>query len=127
MKLDAGRWAVVVLLSIFMLACTSIRARTEILRHDRWTVYPGAKQGVKEMGQLIRGEHAQSSKDIDSEAGWMKGIIAAILAVDLPFSTLFDTVAIPYDLYRKDNPQKFKKDRKPSDDEKPPSDLEQHR
>ncbi len=34
-------------------------------------------------------------------------MIATLLVLDLPFSTVFDTVVAPYDLYRIYNPQEF--------------------
>lgn len=121
MKFNVGKWTAVVLLSIFMLSCTSIRARTEILQNNQWGVYPGVQQDVKEMQQLAAGEHPESSKDNHSESGWMKGILATILVIDLPFSTIFDTLAVPYDLYRKYNPQKFKENHASSNSNSSPS------
>jgi uncharacterized protein YceK len=109
MKFDIGIWAVVVLMSFFMLGCSSIRARTETPEKE-WTVYPGIKQDVNETGELFSSER--------SEAGWIKGLIAAMLIADLPFSAVFDTVVAPYDLYRIYTPKHFgeasKSSRKPS-------------
>lgn len=97
MKSDIGRQAVVVFLSIFMSGCSSIRARNEIPDQE-WTVYPGVQQDVKEMGQLF-------SSGERPEPTWVKGLITSILIVDLPFSTVFDTVVAPYDLYLIYNPK----------------------
>jgi uncharacterized protein YceK len=91
MKSNIGIWAVVVLMSFLMFGCSSIRARTETPDKD-WTVYPGIQQDVKETGELFSGER--------SEPDWVKGLITAILIADLPFSAVFDTVVVPYDLYR---------------------------
>jgi uncharacterized protein YceK len=91
MKLAIGRWAVVVLMSFLMLGCSSIRARTKTPDKE-WTVYPGIRQGIKDTGELF--------SDKSSNPDWIKGVIATILIVDLPFSAVFDTVVVPYDLYR---------------------------
>jgi len=91
MKSEIGRWAVVVFMSFLMSGCSSIRARTETPDNE-WTVYPGIQQDVKETGELFSGE--------SSESDWIKGLIATILIFDLPFSAVFDTVVVPYDLYR---------------------------
>ena len=91
MKSDIGIWAVIVLTSFLMFGCSSIRARTDT--HDKeWTVYPGIQLDVNETGELFSGKR--------SEPDWVKGLIATILIVDLPFSTVFDTLVAPYDLYR---------------------------
>ncbi len=104
MKATFGRWTVFVLLSILTVGCSSIRARTDVLDDKGWTVYPGVQQDVKEIGKLARGEPLKSLNDDHSKPEWTKGMTAAILALDLPFSTVFDTVVAPYDLYRIYNP-----------------------
>ena len=91
MKSDIKIWAVVVLTSFLIIGCSSIRARTETPDKE-WIVYPGIQQDVKETGELFGGER--------TEPDWIKGVIAAILIADLPFSAVFDTFAAPYDLYR---------------------------
>ncbi|MFZ2171356.1 MAG: YceK/YidQ family lipoprotein [Methylococcaceae bacterium] len=97
MKSDIKIWAVVVLTSFLIIGCSSIRARTETPDKE-WTVYPGIQQDVKETGELFGGER--------SEPDWIKGVIAAILIADLPFSAVFDTFAAPYDLYKIYTPKK---------------------
>ena len=109
MKFGIGIWALVVFISILMSGCSSIRARTEA-SDKKWTVYPGIQQDVKETGKLFSGER--------SEPDWIKGLIAALLIADLPFSTVFDTVVAPYDLYRIYTPKSFGEAGEPS---KPPS------
>jgi len=109
MKSNVGRWAVVALLSIIMFGCSSIRARNEI-PNEKWTVYPGPKKDVEEMGEIFKGER--------TEPGWIKRLITTILIIDLPISTAFDTVVAPYDVYRIYNPEDFEKAREPS--ESPP-------
>ena len=91
MKFDIGRWAVVVFMSFLMFGCSSIRARTETPDKE-WTAYPGIHLDVKETGELFGGKR--------SEPDWIKGLIATTLIVDLPFSAVFDTIVVPYDLYR---------------------------
>ena len=91
MKFGIGIWALVLFISILMFGCSSIRARTEASDKE-WTVYPGVQQDIKETGELFSGER--------SEPDWEKGLIATILIFDLPFSAVFDTVVVPYDLYR---------------------------
>jgi uncharacterized protein YceK len=100
MKSDIGIWVVIVLMSFLMSGCSSIRARTETPDKE-WTVYPGIQQDVKETGELFSGKR--------SEPDWVKGLITAILIADLPFSTVFDTVVAPYDLYRIYTPKYFGK------------------
>ena len=91
MKFGIGIWALVLFISILMFGCSSIRARTET-PDNKWTVYPGIQQDLKESDQLINGKRP--------EPDWVKGVIAAILIADLPFSAVFDTAVMPYDLYR---------------------------
>lgn len=105
MKANTGRRVVVVLLSIIMFGCSSIRARDEIT-NEEWTVYPGPQKSIKEMGEIFSGERP--------EPRWIKGLITTILIFDLPISTVFDTVVIPYDVYRIYNPEAFKKSRSSS-------------
>ena len=102
MKSDIGRLAMVVLMSLLMIGCSSIRARTETPDKE-WIVYPGIQLDVKETGELFSGKR--------SEADWIKGLIATILIADLPFSAVFDTVVAPYDLYRIYTPQHSKEKR----------------
>jgi uncharacterized protein YceK len=109
MRSDAGRWAVVILLGAAMLGCSSIRARDEIPNKE-WIVYPGTRKDVKEMGEIFKGER--------TEPGWLQGFITTMLIIDLPISTTFDTVVVPYDVYRIYNPEDFEKAREPS--ENPP-------
>lgn len=91
MKSAIGRWITVVFISSHILACSSIRARTETPNKD-WTVYPGIQRDVKDMRGVFSGKSA--------DPGWTKGMITTLLIIDLPFSAVFDTVVMPYDLYR---------------------------
>lgn len=91
MKADIGKWTIIVLSSMLATGCSSIRARTETAA-SAWKIYPGVRQDVKEIAGIVRGESPQSA--------WLDVLVASILIVDLPFSTLFDTVALPYDLTR---------------------------
>lgn len=107
MKFNIQRWVVVVLLSILTVGCSSIRARTEERGTSAWAVYPGVQLDVAEMGKLAGGEPLPSSGANQSGPGWVKGMIGTILVFDLPFSGLFDTLVIPYDLYRIYHPEDF--------------------
>jgi len=98
MKADVGKWTVIVLLSALAAGCSSIRARTEILDNE-WAVYPGVRQDVREMDDIFSGKRPAS--------GWLNGLVTSILIFDLPFSAVFDTFALPYDIYRVRTPQKF--------------------
>ena len=91
MKLVIGKWVMIFLMSFLMLSCSSIRARTET-SDNKWKVYPGVRQDVKDFGGLF--------SDKSSDPDWIKGVMATIYTVDLPFSAVFDTVVVPYDLYR---------------------------
>lgn len=91
MKADLGKWAVVVFVTALTAGCSSIRARTEILENE-WMVYPGVRQDVKEMSDIFGGER--------SAPGWLNGLVTTVLVFDLPFSALFDTFVLPYDLHR---------------------------
>ena len=96
MKLVIGKWAMIFLMSFLIAGCSSIRARTETSNKE-WTVYPGIRQNVKDMGGLFSGK--------SSDPDWIKGVMATIYTVDLPFSAVFDTVVVPYDLYRMHTPK----------------------
>jgi uncharacterized protein YceK len=112
MKSNVGRWVVAVVLSIFLSGCSSIRARDEISGQE-WTAYPGVQQDLKETGEIFTGKR--------SEPGWIQGLIASMLIVDLPFSIVFDTLVAPYDVYRIYNPEAFEEADEPPDQ---PEDLD---
>jgi uncharacterized protein YceK len=116
MKFNTGRWATVILLSLLMLGCSSIRARTDIVdQDDKWRVYPGVRQDVNDFGTLMKGQPLKTDEE-GVQPGWINGIVGFILAFDLPFSTVFDTVVVPYDLYRIYNPEAFLKNDRASTD-----------
>jgi uncharacterized protein YceK len=96
MKLNFERWAVVVLMSVLMTGCSSIRSRTENANKE-WKLYPGVRLDVKDSVGLLSGKN--------TDPDWIKGVMAAIYSADLPFSALFDTLVAPYDLYRIYNPK----------------------
>ncbi len=106
MKNNIGKWGIIVLASALSAGCSSIRARTDVLDHKEWTVYPGVQQDVKELGEIFRGER--------QKPGWVNGEVATILILDLPFSAVFDTAATPYDLYRIYDPKDSGKARESS-------------
>jgi uncharacterized protein YceK len=108
MKSNIGKWTAVMLLSMAMLGCSSLRARTDIVdENNEWKVYPGVRQDVKEMGRIVKGRPMKPDTE-SAEPGWVRGVVAVILVLDLPFSLVFDTLVAPYDLYRIYNPQDFR-------------------
>lgn len=113
MKSDIGRWMVVVFMSFLMSGCSSIRARTETSDKD-WTVYPGIQQDIKDTGRLFGGK--------SSDPGWAKGLVTTILIVDLPLTIAFDTIVVPYDLYRIYTP-KHSREKTESHQESPQRDM----
>jgi uncharacterized protein YceK len=96
MKTNSGKYIAVVLSSLFVLGCSSIRARTDTAAAD-WTIYPGVQKDVKEIGEILSSQR--------KEPLWVKGLVTTILIADLPFTVVFDTLASPYDLYRLYTPQ----------------------
>lgn len=84
--------------------CASIRARTDVLPKQGWTVYPGAQQGAKDIGAGVNGKLPYP--------GWMHVLLVPAFVVDLPLGAVFDTLALPYDLYRINNPEDFPGTRK---------------
>ncbi len=91
MKANTGKRIVVIVLSTLIVGCSSIRARTHPPA-AQWTVYPGVRQDVREIGEIVSGQR--------EDPVWVKAMVTTILLVDLPISTLFDTLVTPYDLYR---------------------------
>ena len=91
MKLDSRKWILIVFLSYLMLGCSSIRARSEA-SYSKLTIYPGVKLDVRETEKLFSSE--------SSDPDWLKAIATVIYGVDLPFSSVFDTLIAPYDLYQ---------------------------
>lgn len=79
--------AIVVLLSLQGSGCSSLRARSEILG-ESWTLYPGVQQDLVDIDNLYSGKLQANA------------VVLPILYIDLPFSAIFDTVVLPYDLYR---------------------------
>ena len=82
-----------ILTVLFMMntGCSSIRARND-QREDQWTVYPGIKRDVADLGDAFGGKIKGDS--------WSPAVVVPILLADMPCSTAMDTVALPYDLFR---------------------------
>lgn len=95
MKTRKRLWlACLILITSLGSGCTSIRSRTEMPDND-WKVYPGARQDISELGDAFTGK-------IKGPA-WSPVMVVPILIADLPCSTVMDTGALPYDLYKISN------------------------
>ncbi len=81
----------VLLLTLMTGGCSSIRAR-DITPATQWKVYPGVRQDVKELKEIVMGQR--------EDPLWVETLVATMLLADLPVSTVFDTLVSPYDLYR---------------------------
>ncbi len=81
----------ILLLGIMLGGCSSIRAR-DAIPATQWKVYPGVRQDVKELGEIVTGQR--------EDPAWVKALVTVMLLADLPVSAVFDTLASPYDLYR---------------------------
>ncbi len=88
---DARLPATLVVLALLISGCSSIRARTE-LNPDHWQVYPGIQRDVSDLGDAFSGKLKGPA--------WTPAVVVPMLVGDLPFSTAFDTLALPYDIYR---------------------------
>lgn len=99
MKPKRGLWIALTLLSVLASGCSSIRARTDVLPRQGWTVYPGPQQGVKDIDDAFNGRLRSP--------GWVQALLLPVFVVDLPIGAIFDTLALPYDLYRMNNPEEF--------------------
>lgn len=82
---------VLVLTALLGAGCTSIRTRTELRAAD-WSLYPGIMRDASDLGDAFEGKLKGPS--------WTPVVVVPILIIDLPFSALLDTVALPYDIYR---------------------------
>ncbi|HEB77064.1 MAG TPA: YceK/YidQ family lipoprotein [Methylothermaceae bacterium] len=91
MKANTKKYLVVIILSTLMAGCSSIRARSNHAA-AQWNVYPGVRQDVKEIGEIMTGQR--------KDPIWVNVMVTTILLVDLPISALFDTLVTPYDVYR---------------------------
>lgn len=83
--------AFLVLTALLGAGCTSIRTRTE-LPATNWTLYPGIQRDAADLGDAFEGKLKGPA--------WTPVMVVPILVIDLPFSALLDTVALPYDIYR---------------------------
>ena len=92
-KLDRSQLhlAALALIAGVMTGCTSVRARTE-MPPDDWKVYPGVRRDVTDLADTFDGKLKGPA--------WTSAMVVPILLGDMPFSTVVDTGALPYDLYR---------------------------
>ena len=81
----------VAFLVILISGCSSVRSRTEMATDD-WKVYPGVRRDFSDLDDAFAGK----IKGPD----WTPAMVVPILVGDIPFSTVVDTAALPYDLYR---------------------------
>ncbi|MBE0436852.1 MAG: YceK/YidQ family lipoprotein [Methylomicrobium sp.] len=91
MKIYNQKWILVGLLGALAVGCSSIRARND-MPETEWKVYPGVRQDMIDMGEVFSSQR--------EEPGWVKGVVTTMLVIDLPISMVFDTVVMPYDIYR---------------------------
>ncbi|QJD28739.1 YceK/YidQ family lipoprotein [Methylococcus geothermalis] len=90
-----------ILIATLASGCASIRARTDVLPRKGWTVYPGARQGMTDIDAAVNGKLPYP--------GWMHVLLFPAFVLDLPVGAVFDTLALPYDLYRINHPEDFPK------------------
>jgi len=81
----------VAFLILLLAGCSSVRSRTEMATDD-WKVYPGVRRDLSDLDDAFAGK----LKGPD----WTPAVVVPILVGDIPFSTLVDTAALPYDIYR---------------------------
>jgi uncharacterized protein YceK len=84
----------VAVLVIVIGGCSSVRSRTEMATDD-WKVYPGVRRDFSDLDDAFAGK----LKGPD----WTPAMVGPILVGDIPFSSLVDTAALPYDIYRVEN------------------------
>lgn len=99
MKTKRGLAVTLFLIATLAGGCASIRARTDVLPRKGWTVYPGAQQGVTDIDAAVNGKLPYP--------GWMQVLLFPAFVLDLPVGAVFDTLALPYDLYRINHPEDF--------------------
>ena len=83
--------AALALIAGVVTGCTTVRARTE-MPPDDWKVYPGVRRDVTDLTDAFEGKLKGPA--------WTPAMVVPILVGDMPFSTVVDTGALPYDLYR---------------------------
>ena len=88
-----------ILIAILASGCASIRARTEVLPRQGWTVYPGARQGAQDIEAAVDGRLPYPR--------WVQVLLLPAFVADLPLGAALDTLALPYDLYRIHHPEDF--------------------
>jgi uncharacterized protein YceK len=81
----------VALLVLMLAGCTSVRSRTDMAADD-WKVYPGVRRDFSDLDDAFAGKLRGPD--------WTAAMVIPILLGDIPFSTLVDTAALPYDIYR---------------------------
>lgn len=81
---------ITIVLSLSLLSgCSSVRSRVDT-PESRWTVYPGVQRDGVDLVTTVEGK---------LNPAWTGVLVAPILVLDLPFSLVLDTLALPYDLY----------------------------
>ena len=83
--------AALALITGLVSGCTTVRARTE-MPSDDWKVYPGIRRDVTDLEDAFAGKLKGPA--------WTTTMVVPILVGDMPFSTVVDTGAFPYDLFR---------------------------
>ena len=83
--------AALALITGLVSGCSTVRARTE-MPSDDWKVYPGIRRDVTDLEDAFAGKLKGPA--------WTTTMVVPILVGDMPFSTVVDTGALPYDIYR---------------------------
>jgi uncharacterized protein YceK len=81
---------ITVVLSLSLLSgCSSVRSRIDT-PESRWTVYPGIQRDGNDLITTVEGK---------LNPAWTGVLVGPVLVLDIPFSLVLDTLALPYDLY----------------------------
>ena len=81
---------ITIVLSLSLLSgCSSVRSRIDT-PESHWTVYPGIQRDGSDLVTTVEGK---------LNPAWTGILVGPVLVLDLPFSLVLDTLALPYDLH----------------------------